>query len=78
MKLPSKTHVSYANGYRELGMHQDALEELKKIDPPQRNDRLVLACRLAIHMDLEDWAAIVDISRELALRNPKEPEWWIN
>lgn len=78
MKLPSKTHVSYANGYLELGMHQDALEELKKIDPIQRNDRLVLACRLAIHMDLEDWAGIVDVSRELALRNPKEPEWWIN
>jgi hypothetical protein len=30
MKLSSKTHVSYANGYRELGMHQDALEELEK------------------------------------------------
>jgi Flp pilus assembly protein TadD len=78
MKLPSKTHVSYANGYRELGMHQDALEELEKIDPPQRNDKQVLACRLAIHMDLEDWSAMVDVSRELALQNPKEPEWWIN
>lgn len=78
MKLPSKTHVSYANGYRELGMHQDALEELEKIDPPQRNDKQVLACRSAIHMDLEDWAVMVDVSRELALQNPKEPEWWIN
>jgi Flp pilus assembly protein TadD len=54
------------------------LKSWRRVDPPQWNDRQVLACRLAIHMDLGDWAVIVDISRELALRNPKEPEWWIN
>ena len=49
------------------------MKSWRRVDPPQWNDRQVLACRLAIHMDLGDWAVIVDISRELALRNPKEP-----
>jgi hypothetical protein len=78
MNLRSQTHVSYAHGYRELGMFQDALEELDKIDPAQRDGRLALACRLAIHMDLEDWSAVVDISKVLVHQNPKEPAWWIN
>jgi hypothetical protein len=35
-KLPRQTRLYYAHGYRDLGMFQDALDELDKIDSPQR------------------------------------------
>lgn len=70
-----RKHLSYANGYRQLGMFADAHEELEKIDPDFRHRKEVLVSSLAISSDEKDWQSVARLSQALAEQYPGEVEW---
>jgi len=72
-----KKHLSYANGYRQLGMFSDAHDELEKIDSDFSEMKEVIVANLAISSDEQDWARVVGLSSRLADEHPEEVEWWI-
>ena len=72
-----KKHLSYANGYRQLGMFSDAHDELDKIDPAFSERKEVIVANLAISSDEQDWEKVELLSSELATNYPDEVEWWI-
>ena len=49
-----KKTLTYANGYRELGMFKDALEELSQLTEALANRIETLQMRLAILIDAKD------------------------
>ena len=76
--LRLKKTLTYANGYRELGMFKDALKELSQL-PENLSDRLEnLQMRLAILIDAKDWASAACTSKTLVLREPNEPTHLVN
>jgi len=52
LEPPDQQHWQAAVGYVELGMFQDANDQLEKIDPFNRAAPEVLAVRLAIYHGL--------------------------
>ncbi len=77
MQSHNQRHISYANGYRELGMYQDALEELEKIEGPDGKDRSTRLLRLAVYTDQEDWPLVAREAGSLVQEFPEEVAYWI-
>jgi hypothetical protein len=55
LEPPDQQYWQAAVGYVELGMFQDANDQLEKIDPFNRAAPEVLAVRLAIYRELKKW-----------------------
>ncbi len=73
-----KKALSYANGYRELGMFEDALNELSKL-PEKLVFRIeALQMQLAVLIDAKDWPAAVCTAKTITLREPNDPGSFIN
>lgn len=72
-----KKHLSYANGYRQLGMFSDAHQELAKIDPEYSGLKEVVVSNLAICSDEQDWERVSYLGKGLVEQFPDEVEWWI-
>ena len=70
--------LSYANGYRELGMFKESLEELSHL-PKALSDRIkALQMRLAVYFDAKDWPAAECVAKEITLREPNDPGHFVN
>ena len=65
--LTLKKTLSYANGYRELGMFSDALEELSKLPANLAKQIEAAQMRLAILIDAQDWPAAECAAKSIAL-----------
>ena len=77
MDRKAQKHLSYANGYRQLGMFADAHSELAKIHPDFQEIKEVYVSSLAISSDEKDWEKVVELGRYLATTFPDEVEWWV-
>lgn len=73
----TKRRLSYARGYLELGLLAEAAAELDCIAGPDAQSDLVLAVRLSVLHEQQDWAGVRDVARELVGRCPKEAGLWI-
>ena len=73
-----KKTLTYANGYRELGMFKDALEELSQLTEALANRIETLQMRLAILIDAKDWAPATCTAQELVIREPSDPGHLVN
>ena len=72
-----KRHLSYAQGYLELGMVAEAAAELERI-PTTENDRLeVIAIRVALLQEQKNWPALSALAGQLVRRTPGEAAAWI-
>jgi Tfp pilus assembly protein PilF len=67
-----------AVGYLELGMVEDAANEIECISPDQKNSSEVLGVRLEIYRAAEKWSLMEVVARELWKRHPDEPIYWNN
>ena len=63
LESPDHQYWQAAVGYAELGMFQDANDQLEKIDPFNRATPEVLAVRLAIYRGLEKWELMEEIAK---------------
>lgn len=76
--IPTSTRLSYANGYIELGMLDEACEELDAIDPAARLENEVLAIRSKLYLELKNWDLMEAVSKQYARQAPESQYAWIN
>lgn len=76
--IPTSTRLSYTNGYLELGMIEQAREELDAI---AKRDALlpeVLAMRAKLHLESRNWEMLEAVSRDLTDRHPESFIGWVH
>jgi tetratricopeptide (TPR) repeat protein len=78
LEPPDQQYWQAAVGYVELGMFQDANDQLEKIDPFNRAAPEVLAIRLAIYRGLEKWELMQQIAKRLKEFEPDNVQWTIS
>lgn len=66
-----------AIGFFQLGMYEDANEELQSLPPEAQADSNVLQLRLEIHQSLEEWSSARVLAESLATKFPENPSWWL-
>jgi lipopolysaccharide biosynthesis regulator YciM len=77
MHQTTRKHLQRAAGYRELGMLEDAHDEVERTLMEDRFSREVLVERLLIYEKMEQWDLVAGVARQLAADHPDEPDWWI-
>lgn len=70
--------LTYANGYRELGMYEEALAELDALDKSYAAPKDLLQMRLAILMESKRWSEALPLANVLAANNPSDPGHFVN
>ena len=75
LEPPDQQHWQAAVGYVELGMFEDANDQVEKIDPFNRAAPEVLAVRLAIYHGLKKWELMREIAKRLADFQPNDIQW---
>jgi len=78
LEPPNQQYWQAAIGYVELGMFQDANDQLEKIDPFNRVAPEVLAVRLAIYRGLKKWELMQQIAKRLKEFQPDNVQWTIS
>ncbi len=71
-------HLAAAQGWMELGNHEEAIEELDKIDDPLRAHPDVLDVRWFIHSKEENWDLCLDMGNALVKLAPELTTGWIH
>lgn len=71
-------HLTAADGYRELGMHEEALRALDEIPVGDQSRKEVMAFRIALAMSAREWARGAELSSHMVANEPEEPMWWID
>lgn len=71
-------HLSAAAGYLELGMYEDALDEMEKIPAEQREQAMVLMVHLEIFMAMKQYEGMAEVAEKLTKIFPSNPEYWVN
>jgi hypothetical protein len=72
----TQRHLQAAVGYLELGMVEDAANEIECIPPDQKNSSEVLDVRLEIYRASEKWTLMAVVARELWKRHQDQPVYW--
>lgn len=70
--------LTYANGYRELGMFDDALKELYSLDERYAAQTELLQMQLAIQMEANRWQEALPLANILASSHPSDPGNFVN
>jgi tetratricopeptide (TPR) repeat protein len=80
MPLEPPDHQDWraAVGYVELGMFQEAGDQLENIDPFNRAAPEVLAVRIAVYHGLKKWELMQEVAKRLAEFQPNDIQWTIS
>ena len=78
LQPPDSMHLEAAQGWLELGNHEEAFEELERIDAPLRSHPDVLEVRWGIYAKVTDWEACLHIGKAMVKLDPRRFTGWIN
>ena len=78
LEAPDYQHWRAAVGYVELGMFQEANDQLENIDPFNRAAPEVLAIRIAIYHGLKKWELMREVAKRLAEFQPNDIQWTVS
>ena len=78
LQPPDTFHLQAAQGWMELGNHEEANEELELIDAPLRAHPDVLEVRWLIHQKVENWELCENIASALVKLAPERTTGWID
>jgi predicted Zn-dependent protease len=70
--------VRIAEGYSELGMFEDALEELSQLDAVQQDRVEVLRMRVDILLRKQEWQDALNLSLRFCDVNPNQPYGYVH
>ena len=76
MKL--RTRLSRSNGYRELGMYGESINELESIEGDDRWTYEVIKAKYLTYRDAKEWELAMTMARVLAEGMPDRLEWLKN
>ena len=71
LQPPDSIHLTAAQGWLELGNHEEAFEELEKIDAPLRGHPDVLKVRWGIYASIEKWDYCLEIGSAMVRLDPR-------
>jgi tetratricopeptide (TPR) repeat protein len=69
--------LTAASGFCELGLYQEALEELAGLPENVRDEVAVLAAWLEIYQSWGKWAEEASVAERLIEKNPEEADWYV-
>jgi tetratricopeptide (TPR) repeat protein len=69
--------VTAASGFAELGLYQEAVEELENLPDYTKDDIPVLATWLQIYQSWGKWSEAAAVSERLIEKAPDEADWYI-
>jgi len=78
LEAPDHQHWRAAVGYVELGMFQEANDQLENIDPFNRAAPEVLAVRIAVYQGLKKWELMREVAKRLAEFQPNDIQWTVS
>src|SRR5437016_3993553 len=78
LEAPDYQHWQAAVGYVELGMFQEANDQIEDIDPFNRAAPEVLAVRVAVYHGLKKWELMREVAKRLAEFQPNDIQWTIS
>ena len=64
-----------AIGFMELGMFQEAVEELESLPPEVRESTTVLAVWLDVYQTWQKWTEALAVASRLIEADPENPDW---
>ena len=76
--MVAKQVLRAASGWLELGMPDDALDELKLLDGEDRDGRKALELKLAAEMVKEEWKTASETARDLCKQAVDEPDFFLS
>ena len=69
--------VTAASGFAELGLYQEAVEELEDLPESSRDDIPVLATWLQVYQSWGKWSEAGAVAEHLIQKEPAEADWYI-
>jgi Flp pilus assembly protein TadD len=78
LKAIWQKQVIASNGYRELGMLEDAAKALEEIEPEDKTRNEVLYARVDIYLAAKKWHLAAAVARHLVKADAENPAAWIN
>ena len=78
MKASWQKQVIASNGYRELGMFDDAANALEEIEPEDKTRNEILYARVDIYLAAKKWHMAAAVAKHLVKADPGNPVTWIN
>ena len=78
IELELRKTLAYANGYRELKMFKEALDELSTLPESAAMSIGALQMRLAILIDAKDWPAAECAAKSVIMKAPNDPGGYVN
>lgn len=69
--------LEVATGYFQLGMFEEALEELDRLPPPARTSAEATELSAAIYCEMRDWDALREMAVRLVSERPGDSQNWI-
>jgi tetratricopeptide (TPR) repeat protein len=83
MRLPEmqafeiRRKVTAASGFAELGLYQEAVEELEDLPEATRDDLPVLATWLQVYQSWGKWSEASAVAERLIQKDPDVADWYI-
>ena len=78
LEAPDHQYWTAAVRYVELGMFEDANDQLEYIDPFNRAGPEVLAVRIAVYHGLRKWELMQEVAKRLAEFQPNDIQWTVS
>lgn len=75
--IEAERAVNAAIGYLNLGMAEEAWEELDSLPPDLIHAWPVVEARIGIFQVLDKWKDARELAESMARRFPEEPAWWL-
>jgi tetratricopeptide (TPR) repeat protein len=75
--LQIRRRVTAASGFAELGLYQEAVEELVDLPDSTKDDIPVLAAWLQIYQSWGKWAEGAAVAERLIEKDPDEADWYL-
>ncbi len=69
--------ITKAEGYLELGLYQEAFDELENLEGDDRISKETWALRCMLYQATEQWEAMRDTAKHLVSTAPHEVEYWL-
>ena len=76
--VPTKRRLEYASGFLELGMLNEASDELEEIEGDARMSAEVMKLRVDLYHQAEDWELLLAVAKALSRLTPKDEQGWIS
>lgn len=73
----SERHLQAALGYLQLGLFQDANDEIEHLPPQEKISPGVLRLRAAIYTELKSWNLLREVAKVLVDQIPEDTQHWI-